>query len=697
MESGPGDNQLLSPAPFIWFVEPFISRNRPVAGFLFRLPGHRDTVSTNLNIGELLNLVGLSTGVVLYTMLLAMVIRAARPSGGTAHVDPLLLLTSILGLVWNLCALPVYELPKIGLDGPVPFLAAIGFGALGFLPAVVVHSVLRGAQDDVRGVIKHTLAIVAYGVSAIAALLHLVAMASGTGTPSPLGMRLLTYTFVALVVPLAAVTRGQPGARRALWAAALAVFAVSALHLSQLHKGEASWPVELVGHHASLPLALAILYQDYPFALADLFLKRALALLALVTIAFVTIATFGVGSAAFAQLVARDPREVGILVTLWVGTALMYPALRRTTAWFVDAIVLHRPDYPSLRASIAQRIQTHDDVSSLLSDVCERLAPALSSQSVTWGEWHPAGDDDTAGQLVLWGRDAAIAPVAHPVAAVVIVPASEAPRYAITLGGLTGGRRVLSDDVTMLETVAVAVARRIDAIRISNERHQREIREREIGKLASEAELRALRAQINPHFLFNALTTIGYLIQTAPPRALRTLLRLTTLLRGVLRSEGEFTTLGRELEIIESYLDIERARFDERLRVSIDVPARLHHVRVPPLILQPLVENAVKHGISHKELGGDVTIRAWVARADGGARELVLSVQDTGAGTTPSALQRGRNEGVGLRNIERRLDYQYGPSASLSIESAAGIGTLVVVRLPVTLTVADPARDRAVV
>jgi sensor histidine kinase YesM len=118
---------------------------------------------------------------------------------------------------------------------------------------------------------------------------------------------------------------------------------------------------------------------------------------------------------------------------------------------------------------------------------------------------------------------------------------------------------------------------------------------------------------------------------------------------------------------------------------------------VPPLILQPLVENAVKHGISHKELGGDVTIRAWVARADGGARELVLSVQDTGAGTTPSALQRGRDEGVGLRNIERRLDYQYGPSASLSIESAAGIGTLVVVRLPVTLTVADPARDRAVV
>ena len=145
----------------------------------------------------------------------------------------------------------------------------------------------------------------------------------------------------------------------------------------------------------------------------------------------------------------------------------------------------------------------------------------------------------------------------------------------MAIGQLTGGRRLLSDDLATLEAIAVVVARRIDAIRITNERYEREIREQEIGKLATEAELRALRAQINPHFLFNALTTIGYLIQTAPPRALETLLRLTALLRAVLRSEGEFTTLGRELEIVESYLDIERARFEQRLRVTIDVPARL--------------------------------------------------------------------------------------------------------------------------
>src|SRR5207244_489792 len=160
---------------------------------------------------------------------------------------------------------------------------------------------------------------------------------------------------------------------------------------------------------------------------------------------------------------------------------------------------------------------------------------------------------------------------------------------------LRGGRRLLSDDRAALDAIASLIGRRIDAIRLTQERYERERREQETSKLATEAELRALRAQINPHFLFNALTTIGYLIQTAPARALETLMRLTALLRSVLRSEGEFTTLGRELDLIEAYLDIEHARFEQRLRVRIDVPQALRTIRVPPLLLQPIVENAVKH------------------------------------------------------------------------------------------------------
>src|SRR5262249_28146592 len=172
---------------------------------------------------------------------------------------------------------------------------------------------------------------------------------------------------------------------------------------------------------------------------------------------------------------------------------------------------------------------------------------------------------------------------------------------------------------------------------------------------------------------------------------LQTLMHLTALLRAVLRSEGELTTLGRELELIEAYLDIERARFEERLRVTIDVPAKLRHVRVPPLLLQPLVENAVKHGIARKKGGGDVPTRGRIAGHAGDARQLVLVVQDSGAGATPESLAQGRDAGVGLRNIERRLAMQYGSIASLVVRTAVDRGTTVEVRLPLEATASKGA------
>src|SRR5262245_9283458 len=395
-------------------------------------------VATTLNVGELLNLVGLSTGVVLYAMLLAMVVRAGRRPGLPSGFDPLLLLTSVLGLVWNLCALPAYELTKMGFEGPFQHLAAIGFAALGFLPAVVVHSVLRDERHAVRGAAKRVLASVAYAVSSVAAVLHMQAAASGASVPAPLGMQLLTYTFVALVVPLVAITRGRPGAGRALWAAALATFAVSALHLSQLHRGEASWPVELVGHHASLPLAFAILYQDYRFALADLFLKRALSLLAIVAVAFAAIASFGVRSSAFAQFVQSDPRQLTVLVTLWVATALLYPFLRKTMIWFVQSVVLHRPDYRSLRTTVAHVAQETDDVETLLSSVCGLLTPALNAACVAWREW-TASARDTLGVAVIGGADAIELAeslgvrLPAPPATCVTIPTTDQPRFILAV------------------------------------------------------------------------------------------------------------------------------------------------------------------------------------------------------------------------------------------------------------------------
>jgi two-component system LytT family sensor kinase len=216
------------------------------------------------------------------------------------------------------------------------------------------------------------------------------------------------------------------------------------------------------------------------------------------------------------------------------------------------------------------------------------------------------------------------------------------------------------------------------------------LREEEMRKLATEAELKALRAQINPHFLFNVLNTIGYLIDTAPERAATTLDSLTRLLRGILhRMDGSLTTLGEELELIQSYLDIERARFEERLNVRIDVPERLRGLQVPALVLQPIVENAVKHGIQSSLDGGTVTIVARVmpewrrhAGSDVGRHLLSLEVCDTGAGATAEQLRRGRHEGIGLANVERRLRGHYGEAGSMTIASEPGGGTTVELRLP---------------
>ncbi len=621
----------------------------------------------------LLNLVGLSTGVVLYAMLLLMVVRRDARSTVRREVDPLLLSTALLGLLWNLCALSAYGLPKLGVRISLAPLTVVGFSALGFLPAVVVQSVLRGEQDRLESRLGRSIAAAAFLVSATAASLHVRAAATGLTVPSALGMQLLTYSYIVLAVPVAIVTRRQPGARRALWVAALSIFTVSALHLSQVHR-DGPWPVELLGHHASIPLALAILYQDYPFALADLFLKRALTLLVLVTVAFLSVTAFHTSAVTGP---VGGVREVGSLVGLWVVTALLYPRVEAAIGWFVDTVILRRPDYHTLLAQIVRQSRDEQDIRSLLDRACEALAPALSAQTVTWEELpgDPAISDVEPARRT----------------ADVVIPATETPQYLLRIGSLTGGRRLLSDDHAALQSIGSILGRRIDAIRLGRERYARQLREQEMSRLAAEAELRALRAQINPHFLFNALTTIGYLIQTAPDRALETLLRLTSLLRGVLRSDGEFTTLGRELEIIESYLDIERARFEQRLSVRIDVPAAIRSLRIPPLLLQPLVENAVKHGIAPTRAGGEVVV---TARVDGTSERplLIVSVQDSGQGATKLQMKRGRAEGVGLANIERRLAAHYGVSASLSITTTPGFGTTAELRLPAS----SPKKGRVV-
>jgi len=197
---------------------------------------------------------------------------------------------------------------------------------------------------------------------------------------------------------------------------------------------------------------------------------------------------------------------------------------------------------------------------------------------------------------------------------------------------------------------------------------ENQVRQERLREMAARSELKALKAQINPHFLFNALNSISALIATDPPAAERTLERLAGIFRGtLLASERENVTLSRELEVVDAYLEIERARFGDRLTVRQSVTPEAAEVEVPPLILQPLVENAVRHGISHRVEGGVVTIEAEV-RDDG----LHITVQDDGPGLEGVDTEQVLARGYGLRNVRDRLLTRFGAGASFSLEGADG-------------------------
>jgi two-component system LytT family sensor kinase/two-component system sensor histidine kinase LytS len=187
-----------------------------------------------------------------------------------------------------------------------------------------------------------------------------------------------------------------------------------------------------------------------------------------------------------------------------------------------------------------------------------------------------------------------------------------------------------------------------------------------MGRLATEAELRALRAQINPHFLFNALNTIAYLIRTTPLRASDTLIKLTSLLRRVLHAGDAITTLGEETDLITTYLEIEQARFEDRLQVSIDMPDELRDIKMLPLLIQPLVENAIKHGIANSRSGGRLALTAGMTKG-----RLAITVVNSGLPTNDLQIAHGRKRGIGLANLDARLRHYYGPDTRVVLETTA--------------------------
>jgi two-component system LytT family sensor kinase len=196
-----------------------------------------------------------------------------------------------------------------------------------------------------------------------------------------------------------------------------------------------------------------------------------------------------------------------------------------------------------------------------------------------------------------------------------------------------------------------------------------------------EAEVAALRSQISPHFVYNALTAIASFVRTDPERARSLLLAFAEFTRYSLRRDADFTTLADELRSVDQYLELERARFGERLRVSLQVAPEVLPVAVPYLCLQPLVENAVRHGLEGRPGPGHIRLRA-----DDNGPEALISVEDDGLGMDPErarAVLAGEvPDAVGLVNVDARLRQVYGDDHGVSVQTGEGLGTRVSLRVP---------------
>jgi two-component system, LytTR family, sensor kinase len=204
-----------------------------------------------------------------------------------------------------------------------------------------------------------------------------------------------------------------------------------------------------------------------------------------------------------------------------------------------------------------------------------------------------------------------------------------------------------------------------------------EHRLQEQEKLLLAAKIEALKSQINPHFLFNTLTSIASLIRSQPDTARMLIVRLSGLLRRLLRSHEHFVTLREELESVDEYLDIEVVRFGPKLSVRKEISPETLDLVVPSMILQPLVENSIKHGLSRKMGPGCITIRSL---RDSG--RVLIEIQDDGMGFVLDRLDQPMSSGIGLANVRERLRVIYGANYQLKMVSEPGKGTSAQIVVP---------------
>ena len=516
-------------------------------------------------------------------------------------------------------------------------LLAIRGMAVGLMPPLIFHLVLesRGTEPATQGIwrcLRTALYAAGAGIS-VAQVLQ-----DNRHFPAPL----VDYLYRAPAVELAAAAvmgllfqavSGRPShaGQRAhrVW---IAVLMAILLMCAAATLGDAGAYVGQLPDYVVLAFFAINLYYRERLVFFDVLMKRGVFL--------------AIGLAALTAAFAVTPRPsmawlFGFGMLVWLAG----PAVHGLVSRVIDRVWLRRGYSPvEAERQFIQDVQGAASEEELRSNAIQSLSAIFQAPAqVEFGDENatPAAEDDSLS-----------AALEHA-----------ASRHGwVRLSARPNGIPFLSDDRRLLQSLACTLGMVLENVRFRADRRRAEEREQQLRLLASRAELKALRAQIDPHFLFNALSVIAGLMHGQPELADATIERLAQVFRYTLRkSDHEWTPLGEEVEFVTAYLGIEQARFGERLQVSCDVDPAAARIPIPAMSIQPLIENAIKHGVAAKETRGTVRLRAAL---EGG--RLCVEVRDDGPGFPPDFSLAQAVESHGLRNVADRLRGYYGESAQLS-------------------------------
>jgi signal transduction histidine kinase len=607
----------------------------------------------------LINTVGHTAGVLLFGLIIILLIQDWRAHG--VRQTKLSLVAAVLALGWNIGSLVALASNGSG-SLTIGMVETVSFSVLSLLPAVLLQVALKGRQ--------RLIVTAGYAVSTCSVALHF-----GELLAPSIGLHQAALVSIAAGFGLLTAVAFFVGRRRgpneqketAEWISlgCLLLFTCSFLHFGYQHVSS-PWAAEITWHHVGIPVVLIVLLQDYRFLLLDAFVR----FLVNSGLAAIYVATLLAMNQKFHwwESIRSSMFLIGITLVALCLSLILFAYFRNALQGWVGRVIFRR-------RSIDECVKTLMSLASTARSEEDLLACAAGEVARHFGTDRFAVLAESAGSttaerpsVLFGGRH-----LTEDFSAEARIPLrfSSGDFRFLVAGARRGGRRYLSEDLDDMRRLGTVIVEQV-------ERYRSE----ELRRLVSQAELRALQAQINPHFLFNALNTLYGTIDRASHEARRMVLNLADIFRYFLQGDRVTIQLSEELRIVQAYLEIEKLRLGDRLETELVVSESAGAAIIPVLSIQPLVENAVKHGIAAKQSRGRVCVTAHTTSAG-----LRVTIEDTGIGFEGSRRHFRMGTGVGLENVRRRLTLCYGAAADLDIQSTSA-GTTVTFLIPGTASAA---------